>query len=426
MINKAENILNKKQSINHELEMKQLLLDVGALERSNKIKREEAKKRGELFNIFEVLGVQTNETVLHSSFLASLLNPYGSHGLSYKPLELFLRKLKEDGILKFEINYSQANIETEYSIGNITSDYTQGGRMDILLKDGNNFIGIENKIDAGDQETQLVRYHNFLTKEATEKGEFLLIYLTKYGSSPSKSSITDPNSNKLLEEGTDFYVISYKDFILNWLEECRHLAIDNVKVREIIKQYQETIKNITGMNYSDKDKERLMEILIQHIPAVNSIISNAADFRDYLFIKKIVEPMKEWAANYDLKCIEGAKHCDGNQGPFGLSFYKKDWNTKMIRIEYSIKDLLGFSGAFIGICWKEIKGNEENSEIIPGYKSQSLVFPNGYKNLEKKYRSIEILDLEDDLKVNHILDHYKEQILYILNHIKNSFYKYNM
>lgn len=425
MENKAGKIPSQYSSFGPNQDLIQLLFNVEQIVQSHKIKRAEAKKRGETFNIFEILGLQTKETILHSSFIASLLNPLGSHGLSYKPLEFFLNKLKEEGILKFEIDFSQINIEIEYYIGNITSDYSKGGRIDILLRDGKNLIGIENKIDAGDQQAQLVRYYNYLSQKSKEEGNSLLLYLSKFGSPPTDISITHLDSEEKLKEGDDFHVISYKDFILSWLEECRHLAIDNVKVREIIKQYQETIKNITGMNYTNEEKERLFEILKKHIPAVNEIIKNGSEFRDYLFFKKILEPMKEWAPKHNLSCVEGVKPCDGNQGPFGLSFYKKDWNTKMIRIEYPVKDLLGFSNTFIGICWKEIKGNEENSEILPGYK-RSPVFPNGYKYLDKDFIDVNLEVLEDDLKIKKILDHYKNQILFILDLAEKNFDKYNM
>ena len=425
MENKTEKIPNKNISINPEQGLIQLLYDVGQIVQSNRIKRAEAKKRGETFNIFEILGLQTKETTLHSSFIASLLNPDGSHGLSYKPLEVFLRKLKDEGILKFEIDFSQVNIEIEYSIGNLTSDYSEGGRMDILLNDGKNFIGIENKIDAGDQNAQMVRYHNFLTKKTKEKGEFLLIYLSKFGSSPGEDSINCPDLGMQLESRKDFYVISYKDFIFNWLEECRHFAIDKVKVREIITQYHETIKNITGMNYTEQEKEKLFEILKQNIPAVNSIIRNGDEFWNYLFKEKIEGPIKEWAKLNNLKCIEGAKLYDGERGAFGLSFYKKDWNTKMIRIEYTKRDLLGFSETLIGICWKEVKRKEDKSKIIKDYKLHSEVFPNGYKYLEM-YRNINIKDLGDSSRVNLILDHYKKQILHILEDIEMKPQQFNM
>ena len=50
-----------------------------------KEKQEEARKRkeGDYFNVFNTIGLWSEEVRLHSKFIAELLNPKGSHGLSY-------------------------------------------------------------------------------------------------------------------------------------------------------------------------------------------------------------------------------------------------------------------------------------------------------------------------------------------------------
>ena len=53
-----------------------LLIQIGAI---NKSYEKIAKLTGENFNIFEVLGLTTNEVRTHSAFIAELLNPKGSH-----------------------------------------------------------------------------------------------------------------------------------------------------------------------------------------------------------------------------------------------------------------------------------------------------------------------------------------------------------
>jgi len=40
-----------------------------------------AKETGENFNIFTVMGMQSNEVKTHSAIIGELLNPKGSHGL---------------------------------------------------------------------------------------------------------------------------------------------------------------------------------------------------------------------------------------------------------------------------------------------------------------------------------------------------------
>ncbi|MBR5912584.1 MAG: PD-(D/E)XK nuclease family protein [Bacteroidales bacterium] len=54
-------------------------------------KKLEEKKReqGDFFNVFNTIGLRTEEVRLHSAFIAELLNPKGSHGLSQRFLQAF-------------------------------------------------------------------------------------------------------------------------------------------------------------------------------------------------------------------------------------------------------------------------------------------------------------------------------------------------
>ena len=51
----------------------------------------EKQKRGEYFNIFEVLNLAHYEEKLHTPFITELLNPQGSHGLKDSFLRAFIR-----------------------------------------------------------------------------------------------------------------------------------------------------------------------------------------------------------------------------------------------------------------------------------------------------------------------------------------------
>ena len=77
-----------------ENKLQKLLNDVNAILQQERIKKEESRKRGEQFNIFEVLGLQTSEVRLHSAFLAELLDPNGDHGLNNKYLKVFVEDIK--------------------------------------------------------------------------------------------------------------------------------------------------------------------------------------------------------------------------------------------------------------------------------------------------------------------------------------------
>ena len=59
-----------------------------------------------------------------------------------------------------------------------------GGRVDIVLDDHKGCgVIIENKVDAGDQENQLLRYDNYAKKYF--KKDYRLLYLTLDGHKPS-------------------------------------------------------------------------------------------------------------------------------------------------------------------------------------------------------------------------------------------------
>jgi hypothetical protein len=122
------------------------------------------KYSGEDFNIFHILNLTTNEVRLHSNFIGNLLNPIGSHGKGSKLLKLFLNKIQENTTPETffsENDISKAIVKVEKDIGGIDVNYEEGGRIDIAITQGNSCLVIENKINAGDQYKQLVRYDNF-------------------------------------------------------------------------------------------------------------------------------------------------------------------------------------------------------------------------------------------------------------------------
>ena len=117
-------------------------------------KKVEEKKReeGEFFNVFNTIGLRTEEVRLHSAFIAELLNPKGSHGLSHCFLQAFLEMLGlQDGYLDYR--RCPHGVITERVIGSL-------GRIDIIIEDGNRALIIENKIYAEDQTNQMLRYDN--------------------------------------------------------------------------------------------------------------------------------------------------------------------------------------------------------------------------------------------------------------------------
>lgn len=197
--------------------------------------------QGENFNLFKVINLTTDEVRIHSTFLAELLNPNGSHGQKEKFLEIFVKKLNIENF-----NFKKAKVFVEKYIGVKTID--KGGRIDILIIDNNKkTIIIENKIYAKDQENQLVRYFNYSKDN--------LLYLTLFGEDPSKESC-----NKLIK-GKDFQTVSYSNDIINWLEECKKETVNLPLLREGVTHYINLIKHLTGRSNS-LDMENKIATLI--------------------------------------------------------------------------------------------------------------------------------------------------------------------
>lgn len=229
-------------------QINELLKQVHDFNLKTQAEKNAQRKRGELFNVFNILNLSTNETRTHSAFLAELLRPDGSHGMQDTFLKLFLESVTS--LQDFDFKTENAKVAVEYSVGLINEDATEGGRLDILITSENSekkAIIIENKIYAEDQKNQLVRYDNF----AKSYNEHKLLYLTLFGSDASGYSTGNQDS-------LDYTSIGYNDEILKWLDLCVKESVRRPKVRETIEQYIHLIKQLT---YQDMDNNELIKIV---------------------------------------------------------------------------------------------------------------------------------------------------------------------
>lgn len=230
--------------------------------------------KGDHFNLFTILDIETKENKTHSAFLAELLNPNGSHGLGDVFLKLFLTTInhneKSDIVEDEKFQTSRAFVRVEHSIGiinlcdkeNEDPSKATGGRIDIYLEDKNrNALSIENKIHASDQKAQIQRYYNH------KKSRNTVYYLTLMGEEPSDFS-------KLkLESGVHFYNISYRDDILAWLELSLKEVSNFTSLREAINQYILLIKKLTN-TLDTKNEQDLFEAMMDNLEASKYIADN--------------------------------------------------------------------------------------------------------------------------------------------------------
>lgn len=306
---------------------------------SQKIKeqRKEKFERGENYNIFNDLGFMSDEVHLHSMFLANLLNPKGSHGQRGKFLEAFLKMLQKSfpaiSADNLELDTAIASVGVEKYIGRQTD--SEGGRIDIYLTDGKHSIIIENKIYAGDQHHQMLRYWNYGMSQKgndTEKS-FVLIYLTLDGCSPSKESLGED-----LKEN-DIVCLSYKSDIRGWLDRCVELASRTPLVRETINQYISTIGILTN-NVMENNKD-LFDILSkkENLDAIYDIVNNKNAVVNRIVNEEFIPQLRILAKSKGFSMGDGCIENWFEKSYTGLSFYNPQWKYLKLAFEFEHRGL---------------------------------------------------------------------------------------
>ena len=238
-------------------DLEELLREINVILQKEKVKKAESRKRGERFNMFELLGVAHYE-LKHSKIIACFLDPKGSHGQGDLFLKLFLQIINDESNLypsktteeevepiafnRMELDTSKAKVDTEY-------DINDNGRIDILIRDdlGKGVI-IENKIYANDQHEQLIRYENFAKKALKEH---VIYYLTLYGSDASEDSA----------KNVEYRRISYSKHIVKWLQCCIQHSATMPAIRESLVQYLNHVKQLTNQDMDYLCEQELIELL---------------------------------------------------------------------------------------------------------------------------------------------------------------------
>ena len=251
-----------------------------------------AKATGKNFNVFSVPGFGYNE-LDHSAFLANLLNPEGTHSQGVVFLRHFLKQLDS-----FDCeNLEDFKVTREAYVGGY-------GQIDILLEKDDVCIIIENKIDDEERKIdtkhkagQLKRYYMYAKEKFTDE-RIKLIYLTPDGRRPSGDSLRGEDGQKPLDANR-VICMSYKSNIIKWLEDCLKEVVKVAPIREVLLQYQETIKKLTGLRTrEDFFKDEIRDILTDNyhlLPELkNPILTDSCDLLSELkdFIPNIEEAIQ--------------------------------------------------------------------------------------------------------------------------------------
>lgn len=278
-----------------------LLQDVNVILQKEKVRKEESRKRGERFNMFEMLGVAHYE-VTHSKIIASFLNPQGSHGQGDLFLRLFLQTIENND--EINIDTSNAKVYTEYDIGN--------GRIDILIEAADHGIIIENKVYAGDQHEQLIRYNSYAERKYTN-GKYTLYYLTLYGKAASDDSAKEKGSGKCV----NYRRISYLKDIISWLQCCICESATMPLIRETLVQYLNHIKQLTNQDMDSLNEKELMDIFsseenMEIAVKIKGFVDNANTVKKMYFesLKNDIEKLKNQYTNLDYISFPESKKYD--------------------------------------------------------------------------------------------------------------------
>ena len=377
-----------------------LLHKVNQLVQEEKILKREKERRGENFNIFEVMHAQRDEVYTHSAIIASLLNPKWNHGCNSTFLKIFVDHLKESLPIvdfSFDTDLEKCHVYVEYNIGNISSGSESGGRIDIIIQSEirDKAIIIENKIYADDQKKQLYRYKNYAQ---THYKSYIILYLTLAGHVPSNDSTSGEMFS--MKEGKDFFCIDYKSFIRDWLISCKEKAASSPVVRETITQYYNLILKLTNQDMESSTKEKLVDLLAankDNITAMLKISSVRNETLNKVCDTKLREQVQKIANELEMDCTcSSTNWCERWKGQFFFS--KPEWKYFRIGFEFMGNGLTDFN---YGIRYKGVSEIGKAPEV-----KQEISRKLGGKSNERwaSYTQFKYPDWNDGVVFEHLFD----------------------
>lgn len=312
---------------------------------------EKAILMGENFNIFSVMNMESDEVFLHSALITELLNPKGSHGMGSDFLKAFYRIVLQE---EFTLKLDEVICVKEEHIGFRNEDQTLGGRLDIVLKDFNNFgFVIENKIYAGEQVNQLLRYKNNYPQAR-------LLYLTLFGE----------KSMQISSDEVEYTSISYQNDIKNWIEECTKLSFNKPIIRETLQQYSNLIKKLTHQTANKEMRDKVIQIISENFEASQEIYNN---FLAVLRLKQL-ELLNFTSEKFNEEMTKNSQVgiISKVEQRADLDYFEIDFKNE-IRIQFRIKNLR--NPLFLVGLTKNASSN---------HKLQALADKLGFKNVDWK------------------------------------------
>lgn len=329
-------------------------------------------------NIAEIMNRHHLENQ-HSNIISFLIDPEEIHNHPEFGTK-FLDLLKKKGL----------NITGEKICNTVREDSTDDlRRIDIFVETENEYIIIENKVYADDQDNQIHDYIEYVKEKYSADEKVFVVYLNPWGYDPSEKSIS-PEELANLKNEKHFITLSYSEDILNWLDQLEFKKDEDVLKAGIV-QYIDVVQAITNkrkevfkMNeeianelfyeYGKLSREELKEKL--HL-----MYTFQKNINLTLFINFFEEIYKEGKGK--LKFL-----CSGNSNYENTEAWEKDviQNRKKFGIRYSFnnheKDLFVAdlnSNDFIYASNTDKIGNEYGDTInVDGYKFAKKIRANWF------------------------------------------------
>lgn len=344
----------------------------------SQFKKEEDIKK-EKFNIFSILRKQSEEVGLHSRFLAELLNPNASHKMP------IFQQLFIDLVVNPTINQTSGRqvIDSNETFScNYEVKMGKYGRVDIVLKNSNRIIVIENKIYADDQKGQLKRYFNACIDAGYQKQDIYILYLNRYGDEISNWGKGDLDTENFMQ-------INYKNEIATWIDACITEVKSYPHIEQTLIQYRRILGNITGDTRNAKMKEEHFKLLSEsnNFKLAYQLSNSIEDFQLHIQRKIWDEFIKVFAQKgYEFVfCDKNLKEIDPKVAINGY-FQKK---TKDKPSHYGIHTQLGhFQG--LGVhCYIEVF-KAINFSITLSDNGKCIKYPESCNEFRDRIRDLRV------------------------------------
>ena len=232
--------------------------------------------------MFHILNIQRRE-ISHSAFVAWVLNPVASHGMSNRPLKSLLNQVYGlirtldtpilekhnfiDIIALDTIDFNAVQVETEFVLDN-------NRRLDILVSVTQEndvkipILIIEYKVEAKETNKQTVDYAKWALKQPKYMGEYEALHLYIVPTNDDDSTPAEPflimdyNSfDQWLSNLSNYEKTAQAEFIIKEFREClmkqKYMFDENITnlVETIKKGYEKELKVLEEIKFNEQDSD---------------------------------------------------------------------------------------------------------------------------------------------------------------------------